>query len=85
MSKTTDDAYERIQNEGGVLIQTRTRAYYADRDIGDEVHLKNRPEPLAGIITGLEVWPTGCRYMVRWGDGTEGAYFPIELQDSPEL
>ena len=47
--------------------------------IGTTVYQRHRSRKLAGVVTGLNVWPGTVCYQVRWGDGTEVSHFSIEL------
>jgi hypothetical protein len=53
--------------------------------VGASVYLRTRPERLEGVVSGLVVRPGNVKYLVAWGDASEGDHWDFELSEEPEL
>jgi hypothetical protein len=62
-----------------VIPSSRTLKLALAFAIGETVHLRTRPETLAGIVTGVIVRPAALCYVVAWGDATESNHYDFEL------
>lgn len=50
--------------------------------ISDLVYLRTRNERLSGMVTGVNIRPSGVLYAVTWGNGSETYHWEFELSDS---
>jgi hypothetical protein len=53
--------------------------------VGASVYLRTRRERLEGLVSGLIVRPGLVKYLVAWGDATEGEHWDFELSEEPEI
>lgn len=66
-------------------IETPTKVYTVEFDVGDIVYLVPRVEPIMGIVTGIGIRPGGHYFNVRWATGQEEGHFAIELTTEQPL
>ena len=66
------------------LPSTKRLTLNLEFPMGSTVYLRLRQERMAGMVTGITVWPTGLVYRIAWGDSSETTHFEMELADAFE-
>jgi hypothetical protein len=47
--------------------------------LGEVVYHRLAESPRRGLVTGIQLRPTGCSYLVTWPDQGELAHYAMEL------